>query len=433
MIKEEKKQQLLDECTAYFKKSSAFKKLLDGFREKYRSLGHWGGTVVLKNLSRDEKTALGGFLTRDFMDTENVRITALQMEKALKSTRFAELEWYEILERYFEKSLITKKEDRAAKKEARESFFEEILMQYFDTDTGKWLESVLKQRGEGYGLISQHYRENPPDLKERLHTVLRGGNNLPNLNFGESRELLAVFAARITGNPHAFDDGMFEDKLLRIYLQKKTGFQKPSEMPEAEYKKELYYRAGIIKDEVSNDVLVYGIHGWDVNGTIHEGLEGFNIRREPIRLTLQTAANLKRAAGMENRVYIVENPAVFSVLINHYQEKSFICGNGQINLATYIMLDKLAESAELYYAGDYDPEGLLIAQNLKRRYEEALSLWNYETEWYERYRSDVVLKESRLKKLEKITLPELQELKKAMQIEKKAAYQEAMLQEYAIN
>ena len=75
----------------------------------------------------------------------------------------------------------------------------------------------------------------------------------------------------------------------------------------------------------------------------------------------------------------------------------------------------------------------MIAQNLKRRYEEALSLWNYETEWYERYRSDVVLKESRLKKLEKITLPELQELKKAMQIEKKAAYQEAMLQEYAIN
>lgn len=429
----EKRHVLLKECVAYFKKSSAFQRLLEGFWDKYRSLGHWGGTVTLKELSREDKAVIGGFLAKDFIGRQDVRITAAQMEKALKSTRFAELEWQEILEQYFGKTLVTKKADLAAKRTEKETFFEDLLAPYRGTDAGTWLESVLELRTAGYGMILKHYRENPLQLKERLQRVLQAGNRLPNLELGEERKLLAVFAANITGNPHAFDDGKFEDKLLRMFLQRKTGFQKKSGMSESEYKNELYYHAGIIKDEVSNDVLVYGIRGWDDSSMIHEGMEGFCKRREPIRLTLQTVGNLGQVAGTDLCVYIVENPAVFSVLLDRYPEKSFVCGNGQLNLATYILLDKLAETTNLYYAGDYDPEGLLIAQNLKQRYGKNLTLWNYNVDWYQRYQSNDILKGTRIKKLEKIVLPELQELKKIMQIEKKAAYQETMLETYVMD
>ena len=271
----EKRHVLLKECVAYFKKSSAFQKLLEGFWDKYRSLGHWGGTVILRGLSREDKAALSGFLPKDFIGRQDVRITAVQMEKALKSTRFAELEWQEILEQYFEKPLVTKKDDLAAKRTEKETFFEGLLAPYRDTDAGIWLESVLEHRTDGYGMILQHYREYPLQTKEELQSVLRAGNGLPDLELGEERKLLAVFAANITGNPHAFDDGKFEEKLLRIFLQRKTGFQKKSGMSETEYKKELYYHAGIIKDEVSNDVLVYGIRGWDDSSMSHEGMEGF--------------------------------------------------------------------------------------------------------------------------------------------------------------
>ena len=80
-----------------------------------------------------------------------------------------------------------------------------------------------------------------------------------------------------------------------------------------------------------------------------------------------------------------------------------------------------------YYHGDFDPEGLLIAQRLKERYGESLQLWNYRADWYERYLSDVNLSEVRMKKLEKVYLPELLEVKMQMQKRKRAAYQEAML------
>ena len=48
-------------------------------------------------------------------------------------------------------------------------------------------------------------------------------------------------------------------------------------------------------------------------------------------------------------------------------------------------------------------------------------------DWYERYLSDVNLSEVRMRKLEKVYLPELLEVKMQMQKRKRAAYQEAML------
>ena len=49
-------------------------------------------------------------------------------------------------------------------------------------------------------------------------------------------------------------------------------------------------------------------------------------------------------------------------------------------------------------------------------------------ELYQRTLCDVVLNEKRLKKLEKIFLPELQEIKACMMEIKKAVYQEKMLE-----
>jgi hypothetical protein len=83
------------------------------------------------------------------------------------------------------------------------------------------------------------------------------------------------------------------------------------------------------------------------------------------------------------------------------------------------------------YAGDFDPEGLCIAQNLKNRYGKRLLFWNYKKEYYERYLSGVLLSESRLKKLDAVTDMELQDVKTAILKEKKAAYQEAMIDTFA--
>ena len=58
----ENNEKILSEALAYFHRSQVFRKLFLKFREKYISLGHFGGSVTLTRLTAEEKMALGGFL-----------------------------------------------------------------------------------------------------------------------------------------------------------------------------------------------------------------------------------------------------------------------------------------------------------------------------------------------------------------------------------
>lgn len=70
----------------------------------------------------------------------------------------------------------------------------------------------------------------------------------------------------------------------------------------------------------------------------------------------------------------------------------------------FVLLDLLAEGGtEIYYSGDFDPEGLDIAQKLVSRYGDQLKLWCYEAELYHKSMSSGTISESRLKMLNRLT------------------------------
>lgn len=441
----ENQSDLLKECVSYFKERKSYDKLFLKVREKYISLGHFGGTVTLNGLGTEDWQQFGGFFQKDFSGRENVTISAAAMEKALENSRFAGLDWEKILQAYFEETLISQKERKLSEQQKKEQYFAAIL-ETTAAEPGKaWLEKVLQTQGEGNLLLMKNYKENPNELRMVLEQVLKAIPQLPlfierqqtdsmSIVFKQTEKvLLVVFAAKTTGDPHFFDTGTLGEQLLIAFLK--------SELPDldkgkrlcAEEKASLFYEAGLLIDDLSNYTLTYGIHAWTRNGKVHEGVEGFWNRREPVQLTLMNLGGIGRVGttGRKN-VYIVENPAVFSILIREWRDETIICGNGQIRLATFTLLDLFDDKTTFYYAGDFDPEGLQIAQRLKERYQNRLQLWNYHKGYYEKYKSEVEITERSLRKLDKIYLKELQEIKSALLREKKAAYQEAMLREYLI-
>ncbi len=418
-----------NECVCYFKARPVFRKVFEKFREKYISLGHFGGTVTLQGLTPLEKEQLGGFVQKDYTKNKRISLSAALMNKALASSRFSTCSFEKILEEYFGEPLTARKEKEQKERLRKQKFFAEIIDQNQNTQAGKWLEYVLENRADGYLLLMQQYKESPENLKEILARTVRAIQSLPLLQKKKKKKLLAVYAAEITGNPHAFDDGTPEQKLCLDFLTYYLKLEEKPKKASAEWKIRLLYEAGILKDDLSNDALVYGIRAWKNGGELHAGIEGFLQCREPMRLTLQTLGSLEKIKGQTREVYIVENPAVFSKLLEKYPEHTFVCGYGQITFAVYVLLDKLAENSILYYAGDYDPEGLLIAQDLKRRYQDRLFFGNYKAEWYQKYLSEVALNDSRIKKLDGVVLKDFDELKEAMKRERRATYQEAMIGE----
>ena len=426
----------LKACTGYFSSRSVYRKLFAGFRKKYESLGRFGGSVTLMDVTAEEREQLGGFLQRDYAAKERITVSAGLMEKALASSRFAGLSWEEILEAYFGETLTVKKELIREAKEEQNRFFEEVLAHCPQGAGREWLGSVLREQSGGWQLITRLYAESPGKLMEILRNVTDAIDQLPAFDSesGGTAELLAVFAAKVTGNPHSFDEGTAQEKLLMIFLESHFGEKDTDMLSPSEYRTKLLGRAGILRDELSNDVLVYGIRAWKRNGMLHEGIEGFLKNREPVKLSLRTIMDLSDVRGQgtdqKNPVYVMENPAVFAVFTESHPKCAAICGGGQIRLAVMMLMDALRYSSVFYYSGDYDPEGLQIAQRLKQRYGDGLRLWNYSEKLYEKYLSPVVLTDARLKKLENIYLKELESLKDAMLRRIRAAYQEAMIEVY---
>lgn len=429
-MEKESKQELLQKCLEYFKERPVYKKLFEKMNEKYESLGHVGGKVVLTGLNSVDKAQLGGFLQKDYTENKSITISAEAFEACLSTSKFAGISLEELLKSYFGRELVIKREERKKENEKKDLFFHHILDECEGNYSFQWLKNTLEEHTKGYEILIQQYNSDPEKLYGTLKTVLSVAEKAlteKEKNLIMEKELLAVFAAKTTGDPHYFDRETTAEKLLLAVLSTYLAEEQDEELSVSERQDQIFYRAGILKDDLSNDTLVYGIRAWKQDGSLHKGIEGFFHEKEPIRLTLRTIGNLKSVRAGQHNIYVFENPSVFAVFVKKYPKCSAVCVNGHPRLAAFLLLDFLKEEHTFYYNGDFDPEGLLIAQRLKERYGKSCYLWKYETKLYKKYISNVELSEARIKKLEKVYLPELQELKVGMQEMKKAAYQEAML------
>ena len=80
-----------------------------------------------------------------------------------------------------------------------------------------------------------------------------------------------------------------------------------------------------------------------------------------------------------------------------------------------------------------DPEGLIIADKLKKRYGEKLLLWHFDSSDYQNSKSDQAISASRLKKLAALETPSLQNLAALLIKERVSAYQELLVEAYVMD
>ena len=422
----------INEAVEYFKKKPVYEKLFNEFKKKYESHGKIGGIAVLTGLSTGDKEDISGFLMKDFTSEEEVRVSAKLFEKALLKSRFSSLTTLDIITRYFGIKLRTNKEKSEEDVGKRAEYLAELTGYTDKAYIKEGLTGVFCTGASGAVVIARSYNADKNELKIILQKLIKAIPLLPYFQGGKKKELLAVFAAQAAGNPHFFDDNTLAGNLLTAFLRDYFRFGYEDDLSEAENRSNVLFKAGLIKDTLSNDVIAYGIRGRCVDGSLHQGMEGFLHQKEPVKLSLLTLANLEETFtnSVDRRIYIVENPAVFSILISRFPEKSFVCSYGQIRRAVFMLLDLFDKNTVFSYAGDFDPEGLLIAERLKKRYGERLTFWKYEPEMYLKYMSEAKLTKQRIKKLDGVRDATLLKIAELMREEGRAAYQESMLEEY---
>jgi uncharacterized protein (TIGR02679 family) len=422
---------LLNECVKYFKNNPGFKRVFEGMRKKYLSLGAVGGTFLLQRLSHEERQALSGFLRRDYMHNSSATLKFLEFQKALDSTKFNGILMEDVLKGYFKEELISNSQAQALYQHSRSKFFSALLERFDSTPGGLWLQNALSKKEYAYKTLIQRYDLNKQSLLNEISIVCSAINRLP--YFQNKKIRLPLFASSIAQDPHALDYNTACGKLFMHALSYHMGTVKPKSASE---RAELLYKSGIIIDEVSNSVLCSGLMAYSGDGEIHPGWKGFFDRHEPLQATLLNISTILRVIAPSGRVYVVENPSVFSSILDEIHKSnrcacqtiSAVCTYGQVNLAGLVLLDLLAAShSEIWYSGDFDPEGLMIANKLKLRYGKALKLWRYSKDDYKAALSNCEANAPRLKQLDSIATPEMLPVVQAVKSKRLCGYQEMIL------
>lgn len=416
----------MQECLEYFREAQIWEHLFKEFRKKYYSYGHFAGCVTLKNLSNSEIEVLEGFFGKNYHGKKSISISAELFRKTLENSRYREIMPEKLLEEFFQELLVGKQEEKQNQESKKDKILSRVLKEQEGMPAKKWL---MDMKMSGEKSRSQTLAEWEQQLRFGAEII----NHLPYRM--EKYCYLAVFAASLTGNPHAFDwgttEGTFLYKLVEWDLKQRNIEIEETNIFPAYKRQKSYLAAGILIDDMSNYALFYQVQALKKNGELHPGMKGFCAEKEMIQVPLAVIATWSELRCVEQEIYIVENPSVFALLCGETMsgscEKkiSCMCMNGQPRLAGIMALDLLAKSGTIiYYAGDLDPEGLLIAQKLAEYYPGEFHFWQMSEECYEKCRSKEQLSEKRIKMLEKITDKKLIPVARRIAECKVAGYQE---------
>jgi uncharacterized protein (TIGR02679 family) len=429
-----------DEAVKYFKQEPGFHRLLDQFIEKYRGLGRMGGSAKLSKLAIYEKEALSSLFRKDYSRQNSAAISLTQFVSALAKTRYAGVDIKQLLDGYAGYNIETRVEEKVAAETNWKVFIEDLLNRFEHPDCQLWLKHILSKGTKTRG-IYQEYVTHPEGLRNQLERVLGAISQFPKPHY----ERLPVFAQRITKNPHSFDNDQEEGRFLLTAMQFLRKCMDDAYVIHptlsAEELSELFHHFGLIRDDLMNFVTCAGILGFR-QGRIEplpmwlEAWKDGCVMNIPLRELIRIS-ECKPAHTLfqhkPNIVYVIENSGVFSSLVDALLIEvdslpPMICTQGQFKLATWVLIDKLiANKASIYYAGDFDPEGLLMAQRLIQRYPDYVQPWRYQNSDYERCISDESISNDRLKQLNAITVPSLLPVRDAIYQMGKSGYQEEII------
>ncbi|MBP3889327.1 MAG: DUF2399 domain-containing protein [Cellulosilyticum sp.] len=408
------------ELADYLKQNKGYQNILEKIIERYRRLGKLGGTIVLGQLTEEEVKILSPYDYR-VSETKTCKITVKKFVKGLCRGKFEGVDFEETLRLYSGEALISNKEVKEKKQETTEQFYKQLIEKLNCNEVQIWLTEALEKKAYGYYTFHKLY----PNVQEQLKEMIMAIDDLVSYRkINQDWILLPVLASLITRDTHYFDLNKIEGKLLLYYFAYKQGVPYPESVQAIN---EVLMEEGIVRDQLSNSTICYGIYG--KTERYDKPWDAFWKMGEPLQLSLYNLKDVCEMTAKRQRVYIVENPAVFSGLLEVaiQKEVGLICTSGQLNTSSYMILDLLASNyIMMYYNGDFDPEGLQIADKLKQRYPK-LHLWCYDVADYLKIKGQVQIEE-RINKLNHIQSEGLKVLAMQMKKEKTAGYQELLLE-----
>lgn len=418
---------MMNEEFCQYLSDNEFSEFMQLWKKQYEKYGTCKGSIDLV-LNDSNRECISGLMGKDYYGVDCVHITFRQLQKAMLNTKYENCDFNEVLKMYFNQRVLTNK----YRQEQEQMRVQNIFKQFFKQEgkSQQWIYNTYTNRDSVYIRIVQASKENEQKCINTVCVVMKALNHLP--MWKNKKENISIFASYHTKNPHAFDKNTFAYYLMMhgiVYFLKvdfpKTNLEQ----------NEILYRAGLYQDGISNYCSVARLQAFNENNQPHLGWAGFYDSYEALNVNMDNLLHIHFITCCD-RVYIVENPSVFQALLKKIKKEKIekiglVCTNGQLNYSAYLLLDILVNSnVEIYYSGDMDPEGLLIADKIKQRYP-STKLWCYDVRQYEISKSKEQATDQRMHMLDALKDEALIRIGKCISENKnRVGYQENMIEEY---
>lgn len=421
---------MMNEEFCQYLSDNEFSEFMQLWKKQYEKYGTCKGSIDLV-LDDSNRECISGLMGKDYYGVDCVHITFRQLQKAILNTKYENCDFNEVLKMYFNQDVFTNEYRQEQEQLRVQNIFKHFFKQ--EGKSQQWIYNTYTNRDSVYIRIAQASKENEQKCINTVCVVMKALNHLP--MWENKKENISIFASYHTKNPHAFDKNTFAYYLMMhgiVYFLKvdfpKTNLEQ----------NEILYRAGLYQDGISNYCSVARLQAFNENNQPHLGWAGFYDSYEALNVNMDNLLHIHFITCCD-RAYIVENPSVFQALLKKIKKEKIkkiglVCTNGQLNYSAYLLLDILVNSnIEIYYSGDMDPEGLLIADKIKQRYP-SIKLWCYDVRHYEISKSKEQATDQRMHMLDALKDGALIQIEKCIcENKNRVGYQENMIEEYYNN
>jgi uncharacterized protein (TIGR02679 family) len=328
------------------------------------------GTVTLDAALPDERRAIDQLLRRA---TTTGASLGIPLDKLLRQLRTAQIadSWSEILD-----VLCGPPDPHRALAAAKVKSWAEIWNRVRTMSSSEipmvleWLEQLRRD-----GLLKRLSCDQPKVADVWINQAIDLFRQVP-----LDDEPLARLAARLVGNSHGLDPG---SPLATIALRGLALIYGCSIPKSAAERRELWFRAGIVCDELSAPVLTFNLL---LRGKcpLAELLGLASAAVVPLHLSTRLLQVAEwRSVLTPPRVYVCENPSIVAFVVRHLGASSapLICLDGEPKTAGWLLLQHLRSAGtELWYHGDFDWEGIAIAGRIINRVD--ARPWRYTADDY---------------------------------------------------
>ncbi|MBL0389479.1 TIGR02679 family protein [Tumebacillus sp. ITR2] len=401
-----------------------FQRLVEAAERKWVSLGRFSGQVQVPNLTDVESQKISGLLGTFFPPEATATIKLSALENKLLSSRWA-VGLETLVPLVTGRPLISKKQRQGMKASSWDEFCESVHRSCKREESAAWWNGIWKGSAAGSRAVRNSFDENREGTASWVSLCVRALDELP--CWLGITERLPVFANRLSGDPHAFD----ADRIVGRWLYQAlcTILELDAESA-AEWKREVWQEAGVLLDEVSSFVTAVGLR--TIPGDAWEAFFSKAIAvRMPLLLPL---AFFQKKVGWEirDRVFVVENPAVFETILDRWPDGRelpvLVCTSGQPSVAALRLLDALwVQGAEIWYSGDFDSKGIEMACSLQKRYGDQFVAWRMGSAEYLSVERGVAIEMEYMAAHLQMKVPWDDQLAEAMRARREKVFQESLV------